>query len=183
MNKRKGLANYGRQSRTAAELGWEVFPSLSGAGTVGGLFATSLYSHHLPQSVTWGGGWEGVLQLAGDPLPLGGIVAGANFLPEAAAFWPRRATPPPTQTRTSGLSSQSFRWHHRGILGSWCGGKGRGGPSVWTPHSWLTGSASSAWHWAKPLQDSAPPSRGPRAGSGLGFAVAPGRTMKWFQVG
>lgn len=177
------MANYGRQSRTAAELVGRSFSFSERSWYSRELFATSLYSHHLPQWVTWGGGWEGVLQFAGDPLPLGGIVAGASFLPEAAAFWPRRATPPPTQTRTSGLSSQSLRWHHRGILGSWCGGKGRGGPSVWTPHGWLTGSASGAWHWAKPLQDSAPPRRGPPARSGLGFAVAPDRTMKWFQVG
>lgn len=69
MNKRKGLANYHRQSRTAAEPSWEEFweefPSLSQAGTVlgqgGWAVAKSFCSHCLTQWITWvGGGRRGI---------------------------------------------------------------------------------------------------------------------------
>lgn len=60
VNKRKGLANYHRQSRTAAEPSWEEFPSLSQAGTVAGqggwAVAKSFCSHCLTQWITWVGG-------------------------------------------------------------------------------------------------------------------------------
>lgn len=63
----------------------------------------------------------------------------------------RSASPPPP------TPSWRLRWHCGSILCWWLGRKGRGGPSLWTPHGWLTGSASRAWHWVKQLEDSAPP--------------------------
>lgn len=91
-------------------------------------------------------GWE-ELQLPGFCLRLMLSNPGAPLL---APHRPEHQVHPP----------RSLRWHQSGILGWGFGGKRRGGPSVRTPHGWLTGSANRAWHWAKQLQDSAPPCRG-----------------------
>lgn len=81
VNKRKGLANYHRQSRTAVEPSWEEFPSLSRAGTVRGFmprpFIYTISPSGLPEVEVEKGcryvlghphtgrtsGWEELLQL------------------------------------------------------------------------------------------------------------------------
>lgn len=66
------------------------------------------YSHRFAQLVTCRGGWGGGAAFAEDPLSSEGSrwerLLPGRFLLEADAFWPRRASPPPTQTRTSGPS-------------------------------------------------------------------------------
>lgn len=91
MNKRKDLANYCRQSRTAAELSWEEFPSLSRAGTVGGFLPRFLIHTISPSGLPKVEVEKGCYNLQGtlfhwEDVKVGGIVAVASFLLEAEAF-------------------------------------------------------------------------------------------------
>lgn len=87
-----------------------------------GLFATSLYSHHLPQCVTWGGGWEGVLQFAGDPLPWEELLRVSVFYrrqqlsdPGAPPLLPHRPEHQVCRPRVSG-GTTAASWAH-GVVG------------------------------------------------------------------
>lgn len=131
VNKRKSLANYHRQSRTAAEPSWEEFPSLSRAGTVGGFlprpFIYTISPSGLPEvEVDKGCHYLLGALLYWEDFWMGGITAVASFLLEAEAFRPGCATPPPTLLRISGpssLESLVAPQQHLGLMVCW---KGKG---------------------------------------------------------
>lgn len=91
MNKRKDLANYLRQSQTAAEPSWEESPrSRAGTVTVGGFLLPPFIHTILPSRLPEVEVEKGVLLFAGDLLHWEGCrvgrIAVARFLLEADAF-------------------------------------------------------------------------------------------------
>lgn len=163
MNKRKGLANYLRQSRTAAEPSWEESPraELVQAGAFCHLLLfTPFYPadhlrwrlrrgcHSLQETSSTGRAfwWEELLRLPGFCLKL---MLSNPSAPLLAPYRPEHQVRPP------------------GVLGdttaaSWAEDLvERGGVVPLSRPSRLTHRKSNrAWHWAQQLRDSAPPCRG-----------------------
>lgn len=117
---RGSLANYVRQSRTAAEPSWEEFPSLSRAATLRGFLPPFIHTTSpggLPEVAVA----KRVLLFAGT-LSTGRVLGWEELLPWPVYYFRQMlsfpgATPPPTQTRTSGPApGVSLRWPQSGIL-------------------------------------------------------------------